>query len=129
MKNFLSQFRFLQYIDTDKNKWYPHIRHDWVVLFLFGVIFVTFFFILHSYLYLQINKEDFFFQTSDIKKTANDINSKEIASILSAFTEKKEQFNAIVQKSETLIDPAIGVVSPLETKNKASKGTNLLIPQ
>ena len=66
--------------------------------------------------------EDFFSQTPDLKNTVSIINEREINAILADFNAKKERFDAIVQKSEYLVDPSPGN-APV---SKSTKGSALL---
>jgi len=122
MKNIFAPLRLFLSSDTDKNKWYPHIRRDWVIIFVGSSAIAVFFLFWHVYLYLQMTGEDFFSQTPDLKNTVSIINEREINAILADFNAKKERFDAIVQKSEYLVDPSPGN-APV---SKSTKGSALL---
>ena len=99
----------MQYTDRDKNKWYPNVRRDWVIIFLCGAVSSTLFLLLHLSLYINMSTDGFFSSPSTPQgNVVQTIDRQGLTKVLADFAVKKDRLDQIAGDHTPTVDPSTG---------------------
>lgn len=107
MPSKFSHIKLQDLFDRDPDKFEPHPRRVWAIIFFSETILIVFALAAHLYLYDYV-REDTSYKTGGDSSSVSEtkLNRKGLADIISMFEAKNTQFQALLESSPKIADPS-----------------------